>query len=64
LNLLETTDVYCPYCGERNLLLIDCSLSFQDYIEDCQVCCQPMSIRVTLSETGLPNVTALSENDR
>ncbi|HKI50694.1 MAG TPA: CPXCG motif-containing cysteine-rich protein [Geothermobacteraceae bacterium] len=64
MNLLETTDIFCPYCGEKNQLLVDCSLPFQDYIEDCQVCCRPMSIRVTLSETGLPKVTALSENDR
>ena len=32
-------------------IALDMSLPEQDYIEDCQVCCQPIRIRYT-SETG------------
>ena len=32
--------VECPYCGELFETTIDTSGGSQDYIEDCQVCCQ------------------------
>ena len=37
----------CPYCWEEITMLIDNSVSYQDYIEDCEVCCNP--IQITLS---------------
>ncbi len=36
----------CPYCFERISMLLDLSEDGQQqYVEDCEVCCQP--IRVT-----------------
>jgi len=35
----------CPYCGERISVLVDMSVETQTYIEDCEVCCQPLSLR-------------------
>lgn len=40
MNALEPRDIQCPYCGETIEVLIDCSVSEQRYIEDCQVCCR------------------------
>ncbi|MEZ0393157.1 MAG: CPXCG motif-containing cysteine-rich protein [Pseudobdellovibrionaceae bacterium] len=35
----------CPYCLEKISMLLDLSVSdFQSYIEDCEVCCQPIQI--------------------
>jgi Cysteine-rich CPXCG len=48
--LETTTEVTCPHCGESITLLIDLSVEAQSYIEDCAVCCQPMS--VTYSAEG------------
>lgn len=48
MNALETVDQLCPYCGEPIQLLVDCSEGEQQYIEDCQVCCQPMVVDVFL----------------
>ena len=56
MSLQETAEIECPYCGERIYLLIDCSIDTQDYVEDCQVCCRPMTIHVTVDEEGLPQV--------
>lgn len=43
--MLETTaEATCPYCGEEITLLLDLSVESQTYIEDCSVCCQPMSV--------------------
>ncbi len=49
--LLEQ-DAYCPYCGESITLLVDGSLEYCSYTEDCSVCCQPMLIHASVSAGG------------
>lgn len=63
MSLLETVSIDCPYCGERIDLIIDCSIGEQEYVEDCQVCCRPMSLRVTIDEEGAPQVEARREDE-
>lgn len=36
--------ISCPYCAEAMELVLDLSGGSQSYIEDCQVCCQPMQV--------------------
>ena len=36
----------CPYCWERISMLFDNSISKQIYIEDCEICCNPLEINV------------------
>lgn len=36
--------ISCPYCGESISILLDLSAGEQSYVEDCQVCCQPMQV--------------------
>ncbi|MEH6650547.1 MAG: CPXCG motif-containing cysteine-rich protein [Motiliproteus sp.] len=40
--------VICPWCSAGFTLLIDPSLEEQDYLEDCQVCCQPILLDVVV----------------
>lgn len=40
----------CPHCWEEISMLIDTSVPFQKYIEDCEVCCNPLEIRVNCEE--------------
>jgi len=40
----------CPHCWEEISMLIDTSVPFQKYIEDCEVCCNPLEIRVSCEE--------------
>jgi hypothetical protein len=49
---MEPVNSTCPYCGESIELLVDCSVRKQTYIEDCQVCCKPMIVRVIVDEEG------------
>lgn len=35
----------CPTCGERISMVLDLSIPEQAYIEDCEVCCNPIRIR-------------------
>ncbi|MBN4054075.1 CPXCG motif-containing cysteine-rich protein [Nitrospira defluvii] len=62
MNCLEQVEVGCPYCGEVIELLVDCSLEIQSYIEDCEVCCRPITVNVVLEESGLPCVTVFSDD--
>jgi hypothetical protein len=45
----EFVTVCCPYCGEAFETSADASAGPCNYVEDCQVCCQPieMELRVT-----------------
>ncbi|MBC2844615.1 CPXCG motif-containing cysteine-rich protein [Winogradskyella flava] len=37
----------CPYCWEQISMLIDVSQHQQEYIEDCEICCNPIQLSVT-----------------
>lgn len=37
----------CPYCWETISILVDTSVQQQTYIEDCEVCCNPMELSMS-----------------
>jgi hypothetical protein len=45
-------DIDCPYCGEQITTRVDLSAGPHSCIEDCQVCCQPITLSVTVTEDG------------
>jgi hypothetical protein len=56
--------VQCPYCGEMVAIALDPgSGSVQEYVEDCEVCCQPWRVEVTYDTDGIAEVivSALDE---
>lgn len=57
---VEPVHAHCPYCGEPVELLVDPSPGVQRYVEDCQVCCRPMVVRVTATD---PVAVALRRED-
>jgi hypothetical protein len=44
--------VQCPYCAEAFETLVDLSAGASVYIEDCQICCQPIELQVELTLNG------------
>lgn len=53
----------CPYCGETIEIAVDYSAGSQEYVEDCQVCCNPMVLSVQVDWQGeLLAVDARPEN--
>jgi len=46
MELLKSAEIDCPYCGDPMTVALDCSVEFQQYIEDCQVCCRPIVFTV------------------
>jgi hypothetical protein len=50
--------VVCPYCGAGVDIALDPgSGTTQDYVEDCEVCCQPWRVAVTYQADGQAAVT-------
>jgi len=60
---LHEVAIGCPYCGERIEVVIDGSVEEQIYIEDCQVCCQPIVLIVRMGDDGRPRVQTRREDD-
>jgi len=46
--MADWIELHCPYCGERIDVAVDASAGDQQYIEDCQVCCRPIVLAVSL----------------
>ena len=61
MELSRSVRIQCPYCGESIEIVVEFSAGRQDYIEDCQVCCKPINLRVSIDEGGAPNVEARGE---
>jgi hypothetical protein len=59
----DFVDVDCPYCGERFVTAIDLSSGGFAYIEDCQVCCQPIELASELDEAGALVAVRASRSD-
>lgn len=60
---IQSTWVDCPYCGERIELIVDCSEPEQEYIEDCEVCCRPITVAINVSDDGTVGADVRQENE-
>jgi hypothetical protein len=45
-------ELQCPWCAEVYGSMIDLTDSSRCYIEDCQICCQPIEVQLEVSEQG------------
>jgi hypothetical protein len=57
-------DIDCPYCGEVINIRLDLSAGSQSYVEDCQVCCQPIQVAVQVAEDGSLETVTPERMDR
>jgi len=55
---LENRDITCPWCWETIGVELDLSAGGQRYVEDCQVCCQPIEIAFEVDDGELSDVRA------
>ncbi len=54
---------YCPYCGESISILVDGSLNYQEYVEDCEVCCSPIIINIEITYNEDILISTRKENE-
>jgi len=63
MSLQEPAGILCPYCGEAFEILVDTTIAGQHCIEDCQVCCRPITLHIRIDADGWPEVTTRREDD-
>ena len=52
----EFVSILCPYCWERYETQVDLSAGSFTYVEDCQVCCQPIELSCEVEDGELLGV--------
>jgi len=50
----------CPYCWEEISMIFDKSLNEDSYIEDCEVCCNPIEVKYHSDGNNITNFSAIS----
>ncbi len=56
--------VICPYCSASVEISLDPgSGSAQEYVEDCEVCCQPWTVSVRYGASGEADVSVSALDD-
>jgi hypothetical protein len=63
MNGQQEVSIVCPYCGEPISVLVDPSIESQRYVEDCEVCCQPMLMDCMVDGDGQVSVEARRGDD-
>jgi transcription elongation factor Elf1 len=63
MNELLETSISCPYCGEQLSVTIETMDESQEYIEDCQVCCRPITFDITVDFNGSSSISVRAENE-
>jgi len=48
----------CPYCGEEISMVLDLSVPRQSYVEDCEVCCNPIQISYVIEDGAITEFRA------
>lgn len=54
----EFVTVNCPYCGEAFETRADASAGSCSYVEDCQVCCQPIEMTLRVDDGAIVEFSA------
>jgi transcription elongation factor Elf1 len=49
----------CPYCWEEISMLLDASVDKQTYVEDCEVCCNPIEVSTQFVDQELQGFQAV-----
>lgn len=48
----ELVSILCPYCWERYETQVDLTGGSFTYVEDCEVCCQPIELSCEVGTAG------------
>jgi hypothetical protein len=55
--------VDCPYCGESFETQLDSSSGSARYVEDCQICCQPIEFSLEVDHAGVLQALSALRSD-
>jgi len=63
MQAIEYRVCQCPWCGVELELTVDGSAGGQEYVEDCQICCSPILVRVQIELDGDPDISVTVERE-
>lgn len=63
MSLTASVTDLCPYCSAGQEFIVDISMPDQEYIEDCEACCQPILCQVTVADNGGVSMEIRRENE-
>ena len=43
----------CPHCWENQLKMIDPTVPNQSFIEDCEICCNPLEFDIIIQDNTM-----------
>jgi hypothetical protein len=65
IDLESAATVHCPYCGEAVEMALDpAGGGAQQFVQDCEVCCQPWRVSVSWDADGVPWVDVEADDGR
>ena len=50
----------CPHCWQNQLKMIDPSIINQHFIEDCEICCNPLEFSIVVNDNSIESFRATS----
>jgi len=59
----EEQSFMCPNCGAPISMMLDLSVRGQEYIEDCEVCCTPLTIAYSVEDGEVAAFSASRADD-
>ena len=49
----------CPHCWENQIKMIDPSVEIQNFIEDCEVCCNPLEFDLSIINNNIDSFSVI-----
>jgi hypothetical protein len=59
MELIVQTELVCPHCGEVFPVQVDTSQATQLLIEDCSICCRPITLTIRCRPGVIVDLSAL-----
>ena len=50
----------CPHCWENQIKMIDPSVEIQNFIEDCEVCCNPLEFDLRVINNNIDSFSVIT----
>jgi len=64
MELLQDKAISCPHCGATFSVTLDCSAGSQQFVQDCEYCCQPILFLLEVGwEGSVESLEVRREND-
>lgn len=60
---VEWLPIQCPYCWEQIEIQVEASAGDQTMIEDCSVCCRPITLHLKVNARGRVRIEPRHEDD-